>query len=297
MKLIKLIFFCFFVHSAWSQHVIRGKVIDPTDSSTIPGVHVIEDSLNQTITDKLGEYSITVNELPTTLIFSAIGMLTRTVNVDTDSALNILLKPDVLTHYFDSQKIGLYLKSGVINNPIGGKFYFTSPYFFNSRLFKSSISYQTNLDDNRVVESSLSLENILFDQYFSLGLSFAYQEVSLGEIYNLANTSVEMDLWHRYSPIDLTIGYSNLQISDAEVVEEYNGLVIKASRYFHNLLRLEASTKIWIYHDLYGFQAQLERSFDQLHLFTNYQQLDSYSEFNIGVGYLITYILSDPNKY
>ncbi len=297
MKFIKLIIFCFFVHSAWSQHVIRGKVIDPTDNNPIPGVDVIEDSLNQTVTDELGQYSITINTLPTTLTFSMIGMLTRTVNVGIDSTLNVFLQPYILIHYFESQKIGLYLTSGITNNPIGGKAYLTSPYFLDSRLFKSSISYQTNLDDNRLVNGSLSLDNILFDQHFSVGLSFAYQEVALGEIYNLTNTSIGIDLWHRYSPFDLTLGYSNLQILNAEVVEDFHGLVLKVSRYFDKILRLEASTNIWIYNNLYGFQAQLERSFNQLHIFANYQQLDSYSEFNIGVGCMVTYILSDPNRY
>ncbi len=297
MKLMKLIFFCFLIHSAQSQHIIRGKVIDTADSSPIPGVNIIEDSLNKSITNKLGMYSILINELPTTLTFSMPGMLTRTVNVDTDSALNVFLKSFVLTHYFESQKIGLYFKSGIINNPIGGEVYLTSPYFLNSRLFKSSISYQTNLDDNRLIAGSLSLENIFFDQYFSSGLSLAYQKVSLYEIYNLTNRSAEVDLWHRYSPIDLTIGYSNLQISDAELVESYNGLIVRVSRYFDKIFKLEASAKIWVYHDLYGLKVQLERSFNQLHLLADYQKLDSYSEFNIGVGYLITYILRDPNRY
>ncbi|MEK6480608.1 carboxypeptidase-like regulatory domain-containing protein [Catalinimonas sp. 4WD22] len=297
MKLITLLFLCFLVHSALSQHIITGTVINPDDSSSVPGVDVIEDSLNQTISDLHGNFSITVKELPTRLTFSSVGMLTRNITVSSDSILTVYLQNYVLAHYFDSQKVGVYLQSGLINNPLGGKLYLSSPYFLNSRLVKSSIGYQTNVDDNTLLDGFLSLDNIFSYPYFSAGLSLAYQDVTLGKFYHLTNKSVEIDLWHRYSPVDLSLGYANLDISDAEKAENYHSIVIKVSRYFYKLFALEASSKIWLYNDLQGFNVQLERSFHRLHTFASYQQLDSYAEFTIGLGYLTTYIFSDPNKY
>jgi hypothetical protein len=106
-----------------------------------------------------------------------------------------------------------------------------------------------------------------------------------------------MDLRSGYCPIDLSLGYSNLKITDDEAEKQYNGVVVTGSRYFSKIYKLDASTKFWIYKDLFGFQFQLGRYFNRLHLNANYQQLDMYKEVNIGVGYLITYIFSDPNKY
>jgi hypothetical protein len=106
-----------------------------------------------------------------------------------------------------------------------------------------------------------------------------------------------MDLRSGYCPIDLSLGYSNLKIYDDEAVVQYDGLVVTVGRYFNKIYKLDASAKFWIYKDLFGFQFQLGRYFNRLHLIANYQQLDMYKEVNIGVGYLITYIFSDPNKY
>lgn len=297
MRQVIVLFLTFTITTSWAQHTIEGVVMSTDDSLGLPGVNVILDSVNQTLTDINGKFTLTVEEIPTTLTFAYIGYLERTVNVTKSTDISVFLKPYVLRDYFGSQKIGLYLQSGLINNPIGGKVYLTTPYFLNTRLLKGSITYQANLNDNRVVNSSVSLDNILFSRYLVTSLSLEYLEVSLGESYNLINKSVEIDLRSGYCPIDLSVGYSNLKITDDEAFEQYNGVVIKASRYFHKIYKLDASTKFWIYKDLFGFEFQLDRSFNRLHLIANYQQLDMYKEVNFGVGYLITYEFSDPNKY
>lgn len=283
--------------TSWAQHTIEGVVLSTDDSLGLPGVNVILDSLNQTITDEKGRFMIEVEELPSSLIFSYIGYLQRTVTLNSWSDIKVFIKPYVLKHYFDSQKIGFYLQSGLINNPIGGRVYLTTPYFLNSRFLKGSITYQTNLNDNRLLNGFGSFDNIIHNRYLGVGLGVDYLDVSLGDSYNLINRSIEIDFWSLYSPIDLSVGFSNLRISNDEVVEDYNGLVITVGRYFHKIFKLDASTKFWIYKDLFGFQFHLDRSFRRFHIIAGYQQLDAYKEVNLGIGYLITYKFSDPNKY
>jgi hypothetical protein len=283
--------------TSWAQQTIKGVVLSTDDSLGLPGVSVILDSLNQTITDEKGRFMIEVEELPSSLIFSYIGYLQRTVSITTLTDIRVFLKPYVLRDYFGSQKFGLYLLSGLINNPIGGKIYLTTPYFLNSRLLKGSMTYQTNLNENRLFNGSGSFDNIIHNRYLGVGLGVDFFNVSLGESYNLINRSVEIDFWSLYSPIDLFVGFSNLRISNDEVVEDYNGLVITVGRYFHKIFKLDVSTKFWIYRDLFGFQFQLDRSFRRIHIIAGYQQLDNYKEANVGVGYLITYKFSDLNKY
>jgi hypothetical protein len=283
--------------TSWAQHTIEGVVLSTDDSLGLPGVYVILDSLNETITDETGKFKIEIEEVPSSLIFSYIGYLQRTVTLTSWSDIKVFLKPYVLKHYYDSQKIGFYLQSGLINNPIGGKIYLTTPYFLNSRLLKGSITYQTNLNDNRLLNGTGSFDNIIHNRYLGVGLCVDYLDLSLGDNYNLLNRSIEIDFWSLYSPIDLAVGFSNLRISNDEVVEDNNGLVITVGRYFHKLFKLDASTKFWIYKDLFGFQFQLNRSFRRFNINVGYQQLDKYKEANVGVGYLITYKFSDPNKY
>jgi len=297
MRQVVFLLLIFTITTSWAQTTIEGIVLTTEDSLGLPGVFVFLDSTNQTITDINGSFKFEVGEIPTSLTFSSIGYLERTISITSLTNIRVFLKPYVLRHYFGSQKFGLYLQSGLINNPIGGVVYLTTPYFLNTRLIKGSINYQTNLNNNRLVNGSVSLDNILFSRYLVASLSLEYIEVSLGESYALINKSVEIDIRSGYCPIDLSVGYSNLKITDDEEVEQYNGLVLTASRYFNKIYKLDASTKFWIYKDLFGFQFQLGRYFKRLHLIANYQQLDMYKEVNIGVGYLITYKFSDPNKY
>lgn len=297
MRLVVFLFLTFSVTISLAQNIVEGIVISTEDSLGLPGVGVFLDSTNQTITDINGRFMIDVEEIPSTLTFSAIGYLTRTVSITTLTDIRVFLKPYVLRDYFGSQKFGLYLLSGLINNPIGGKVYLTTPYFLNSRLLKGSITYQTNLNDNRLLNGSGSFDNIIHSRYLGVGLGVDYLDVSLGKSYNLINRSVEIDFWSLYSPIDLSAGFSNLRTSNDEVVEDYNGLVITVGKYFHKIFKLDASTKFWIYKDLFGFQFQLDRSFRRFQIIAGYQQLDNYREVNVGVGYLITYEFSDPNKY
>lgn len=297
MRQVVFLFLLFTITTSWAQDTIKGIVLNTEDSLGLPGVVVILDSLNQTLTDINGKFALTVEEIPTTLTFAYVGYLQRTVTVQSSTDIKVFLKPYALIHYYDSQKIGFYFQSGLINNPIGGRVYLTTPHFLNSRLLKGSITYQTNLNDNLLVNGSGTFDNIIYSQYLGAGLGVDYLDVSLGESYNLKNKSVEIDFWSRYIPIDLSVGFSNLRISNDEEVEDYNGLVITIGRYFHKIFKLDASTKFWIYKDLFGFQFQLDRSFRRLHFIAGYQQLDNYREANVGVGYLLTYKFSNPNKY
>lgn len=139
------------ITTSWAQHTIEGVVLDTDDSLGLPGVNVILDSLNQTITDEKGKFLLVVEEIPTSLTFSYVGYLERTVTVPSWSDIEVFLKPYVLRDYFGSQKIGFYVQSGLMNNPIGGKVYLTTPYFLNTRLLRGTINYQTNLNDDQLI--------------------------------------------------------------------------------------------------------------------------------------------------
>lgn len=279
------------------QHLIKGKALD-FDKSPLYNIEVIEDSLNYTTTDYNGNFSIEVRQLPTTLTFRSLEMdiVTRTVQINSDTSFTVFLKYYALVHYFESQKVGIFLQPGLINAPVGGRLYLTSPYFLNSRLIKGSYTYQSNLDENNFIGASLTLENIIANPNFGAGLSITYQNPTLDQ-YQLVNKTIEVDLRSRYVPLEISLGYSKLNINDLESVQVYNGLAVTARRYFSNLFKIEASSKLLVFDGLNGYQFQLERRFNRLWSSVAYQQLDSYSEFSIGLGYVFTYIFNDPNTY
>ncbi|WP_419789111.1 TonB-dependent receptor [Mucilaginibacter sp. X5P1] len=71
---------------------VTGKVTDSTGAA-LPGVTVKEkDTHNAVITDKNGNYSITVTENKAVLVFSFIGFLSQEVQVPDNGSINIKLK-------------------------------------------------------------------------------------------------------------------------------------------------------------------------------------------------------------
>lgn len=278
-----------------AQHTISGVVIDTISNTPLPGVTVFEDSTNQTITDQQGRFSIELNKIPSQLTFAFIGMLTRTIDVNSDGDLNVYIKPFTLTHYFDSQKLGFFISSGVLNTPIGGKLILTSPNIFDQLVIKSSVNYQTNMEDNDFILGSVALDNIITGQHFGLGITGYYHEVEF-ESYELKNKSVDFDFFIRRIPFNFSIGYSKLNIVEENIKTTHDGLTFGVNRYFSEP-SLSVSSKILLYEGLIGFEAELQKSIKRINLFTRYQQLDSFSEVSLGFGYIITYILNDPNKY
>ena len=79
-----------------AQHTISGNVTDANDGSPLPGVNVVESgTTNGTITDIDGNYTLTVSDQNTNLIFSFIGYTTQEIAIDGKISINISLSPDV----------------------------------------------------------------------------------------------------------------------------------------------------------------------------------------------------------
>ena len=89
---------CFLASEAWSQsRTISGIVTSSDETSPIPGVNILEKGTsNGTVTDADGKYSIQVHE-GVTLVFSFVGYAPQEIVVGNQTALDIVLAPDVST--------------------------------------------------------------------------------------------------------------------------------------------------------------------------------------------------------
>lgn len=90
LKLFKVLFFLLFPVITFAQEVLEGKTINETSGEVVPFVNVVEKGTsNGTTSDLEGNFSLTVNSLPTTLVFSYIGFETQEINVTQNSPLTI----------------------------------------------------------------------------------------------------------------------------------------------------------------------------------------------------------------
>jgi iron complex outermembrane receptor protein len=96
-NLLKFLTFTFvlFLSSSLAAQTIKGKVTDSSGEG-LPYMNVVEkgNTSNGTVSNENGEFSITVESLPTSLVVSSMGFETKTVNVADASYLTIVMNED-----------------------------------------------------------------------------------------------------------------------------------------------------------------------------------------------------------
>ena len=80
----------------YAQNTVSGEVTDAEDGGVLPGVNVVvKGSTVGTVTDIEGNYSLSVPDGETTLVFSSVGYLGQEVAVGNQSTLNVTMNPDI----------------------------------------------------------------------------------------------------------------------------------------------------------------------------------------------------------
>ena len=94
--IIFLILLCAIANSLLAQRTLTGKVSDA--AGAIPGATVlVKGTTTGTATDLDGNFSLSIKDDNTTLVFSAVGYTEQTIAVGNQSVINVLLKEDVAT--------------------------------------------------------------------------------------------------------------------------------------------------------------------------------------------------------
>ncbi|MEJ2904220.1 SusC/RagA family TonB-linked outer membrane protein [Pedobacter panaciterrae] len=97
MKKFSLIFSCsfFLAFYSFAQQVIRGKVMDASNGTGIPGASVlVKGASTGTSTQSNGSYSISVPANATTLVVKYLGFISQEVAIDGRTEINISLMQD-----------------------------------------------------------------------------------------------------------------------------------------------------------------------------------------------------------
>ncbi|MFD2724698.1 SusC/RagA family TonB-linked outer membrane protein [Hyunsoonleella rubra] len=94
--LFLLLSFCFVLSASAQERTIAGTVTSKTDGLTLPGVNVIvKGTTNGASTDFDGNYSISVTEENTILVFSYVGYKSLEVSVGSSNQINVQLEEDL----------------------------------------------------------------------------------------------------------------------------------------------------------------------------------------------------------
>ncbi len=295
-----LIFLFLFITTSlcFSQVEIKGRVFSNEDDEGLPGANVVEKGTNKgALTDMDGNFTITVSNPNSTLEISFIGFITKEYKLNGEDSITMTLKVDCIRDYFDTQSLTFYALSGVINTPIGGKMDFAFPAFSRGTLI-SGIGYQTNFEENEFLNAKVEYRHFIFNCDFDIDANWYLRKVSFNSEFESMTNSIETNF--NYNNFRIITGYSHLRFDEpgSAQIRNYSAPVVGLGSWIYTgpiHILITGKTA------LYGKETELigQATFytKYVEVFFNYYQINSYSEFTIGIGKEIGYWLKSQKEF
>jgi hypothetical protein len=272
---------------------VTGVVKSEDENEVLPGVMITEKGIeNSTMTDINGSYEIIVEDSASTLVFSFVGLITREIVFNGQSVINTTLKPFIISEAWD-QKLRFFLKSGLIENPVGGQFEFAVPTFINALSTYGDFSYQTNLKDSEFFDASLRLNGVrlFYSSEFYLGVGIESNYLQVNTPNHIFNSFSFETLWWSSLPFDFVAGYRLINW-DKEANDFRNGVILGTEFWINDPLDISIKGKVTFAKEIIEYQAEIRKRFGKyrrFHSFVEYYNIDSYTELSIGIGLELTY--------
>jgi CarboxypepD_reg-like domain len=283
MKKLLFLFFFLIPYLSFAQEVlVTGKVLSKSDDDYIAGVNIIEKGTNNgTVSDGNGLFNIKVKDSRSILVFSFVGMKTKEIQLKDNNNLIVEMDYDEGKELFDDQYISGFVKSGLLNNPIGVGIEFSFPRYFNTvpGTLNTKFEYQSNLKNNSFKVAAI--EYIGFYSFYkgSLSASSNYKNLKFNDI--IAKTiSLELELKYNYHVTYIT-GYSNLKLNK---FNKSSGIVLGLKKDWAGLLKMQLKAKTAIFKNNIEIEAKINRHFKRLYTFVDYSSLSKFNEISIGFG-------------
>jgi len=251
----------------------------------LPGVNVIvKDTKIVTQTDFDGNFTISVPDSLKVLQFSFLGMITLTYKLSEEKNLEIFLKEDCNIDWFDEQHLGFYLNSGLINNSVGGQFHLSFTPHYSFPTIKTGISYQTNLKENRFLNTYLNFHHLFVSCYFNADINSSYRNLDYENDIDLSAYSVETSLnFHRISTI---IGFSSIEFNKTSTNKSINsvGPTFGLGTWIGPPFLISVSAKTTIYKNLSEYHVDIRRQYKGFYTFLKYYKVNEFNELSLGIG-------------
>jgi hypothetical protein len=299
MRILTLSFLLALAIDATAQVKITGKVYDISDKELLPGVTVKElNTNNGTNTNLEGKFTLQVEDLPTTLEFSFIGMVPKKITIENSDELTVEMVADCNKDSFDHQLIGFNLNSGIINNPYGGQLLLTFPAFLRSTTFKTGIGYQTNFDDNENLTAHFTIDHIVFKCDYELDVNFNYQQINIGDQLNFISRAIEthfvIDKYYaKINYIKIIAGATNFEYRNSQN-QDFKTVfapIIGVGFILGEWTRLHLDAKVIPSINNTIYDMLLSRNFKFINTNIHFQKMKNYTEISLGIGTKIGYRL------
>lgn len=286
MKKTLILLFIFTSGIVFSQSKeYSGIVKAKSDNLPLPGVNVIiKGTKIGTQTDFNGNFKISVPDSLNVLSFSFLGMIPLDYKLNDKKNLEIILKEDCNIDWFDEQLIGLYLNSGLVNNPVGGQFQISFTPNYNWPTIKTGISYQTNLKENRFLNTYLNLHHLFVSCDFNADINSSYRNLDFENNIDISAYSAETSL--NFNRISTIVGFSVIDFNKKSENKNINsvGPTFGLGTWIGQPFLISVSAKTTIYKNLSEYQAEIKKDYKGFYGFLKYYKVDTFNELSLGVG-------------
>ncbi len=242
-----------------------------------------------TQTDFNGNFKISVPGSLNVLSFSFLGMIPLDYKLNDEKNLEILLKEDCTIHWFDERHIGFYLNSGLISNPVGEQLHFSFTPNYNWPTIKTGISYQTNLKENRFMNTYLNLHHLFVSCDFNADINSSYRILDYNNNIELSAYSMETSLnFKRFSAI---VGLSPIgfnKISESKNIN-YVGPTFGLGTWIGQPFLMSVFAKTTIYKNLSEYHAEIKKQYKGIYGFLKYYKVNDFNELSLGIGIELSY--------
>ncbi len=292
MKNTTLIFFLIVYGIALGQtKEISGIIVAKSDGLPLPGANVhIKGTKIHTSTDFNGNFSLNVDNPNAVLVFSYLGFISKEVKPKGRDKIKVKLKEDCTKCWFDTQRIGFYGQSGILNTPIGGQFKFTFPDFLMNTTVKSSISYQTDLKHNRILEFDLQLDHLFVSCDLDIDFHISYRGLDFERSLELSAYTIETNL--NFRRITAILGYSQADFSNSTENKKVkaSGVTLGLGTWIGRPFMMSVKAKTNIYNKLSEYEVEINKQYKNLYGFIKFYRVNAFNELSIGLGYEFTYL-------
>jgi hypothetical protein len=273
---------------SFGQKTITGKVIATDDGTGIPSANISEKgTANSVVSDTSGKFSITIHDTSNVLVFGFVGFVEREVELNGRNEITVAIKPSTNYEAFD-QQIGLYINSGVINNPFGARLSISTPFFRTGGLM-SIIDYQTDFSTNLAYAISLGVNHIRLSMNLGVSINAYWRNIAKHDTYAQDYYALESKWWiYGYKFI---AGYChiNLDLNESSEKIHNSGIIVGYEAWLPKPFNATVVGKVDIYRDLVEYYAEGYKRFRWISTFARYYNSKSYSELSIGVGIELPY--------
>lgn len=290
-KLILILAFLSIISVFGQSREITGTVLTKGDEGPLPGAAVIIKGTNTgTQTDFDGHFIIMVPDSLNTLTFSCLGHKSAKYILKEENNIIVHLKEDCTICYFDYQDLKISYFGGLKNAPNGFLLDITIP--LPIRLdgpLQVKYGYQTNFKENKQHYFEAGFPHFFADCGFSADMAFIHTNIENGPTaFDYKDQRIEFGAEIDFGSIDhlkLFAGYGTSQLRELNNVTSYNGYEIGVGKYFR--YGIEAYAKATYWSNFWQHQLGLDWNYRRYSLLLQYNKIDAYDEFQLGIGFKI----------